>query len=162
MEMLKTIPNVSFNTAKVMLEQYSLAEILSKQVDEKTISELKYDSNYKVGVVRAEKIFKELDKKHNHAKILTVVKGITKATAKIILGAVEFKKIVLCTYNMGDIANTKKNHKRNIGKSIEAKLRKIFPPPKRTNKKKRAEPKKEKTRTENKNKGIVPNEKKKN
>ena len=117
-KMLQKIPLMSWNICKILLEKYSLRELLTRGAVLEDISKLTYPSGISLKN-KAEKIVKNLSNYSSYqSKMLSVIPGITLSTASIILKSISFEKIL----EGSDISQIKKSEKRKIGKALNNKL----------------------------------------
>lgn len=121
-KMLQKIPLMSWNICKILLEKYTLRELLTCRITIEKISKLTYPSGISLQN-KAERIVKNLSNYSLYqSKMLSVIPGITPSTASIILKSISFNKIL----EGSDISQIKKSEKRKIGKALNNKLHLIL------------------------------------
>lgn len=121
-KMLQKIPLMSWNICTILLEKYTLRELLTQRATPGEISKLTYPSGISLQN-KAEKIVKNLSNYVPYqSKMLSVIPGITPATASIILKNISFEKIL----EGSDVSQIKKSEKRKIGKALNNKLHLIL------------------------------------
>lgn len=125
--MLTKLSGVSYKTASIALQKYTIIQLLTGQTNENDCFNLLYSSGSRMGT-RGAKLHlscKNINRP-TQQKILSCINGITINTAESILAVVEFQSIVNITFKNGDIANIIKTEKRKVGKSIEDRIRQTF------------------------------------
>ncbi len=137
--MWMAIPNVSDKSAPVIMQKYSLSDILAAPSDrivfiQNDLAELKYSSGFKLGDKRAHKIMEiayvgndPIKKDHLRSlcvKVLAQIPNVTDDTARAILEKYTLREICLGHVNADDIAEIKKgkNKTRAIGEKIAEKI----------------------------------------
>lgn len=121
-KMLQKIPLMSWNICIILLEKYTLRELLTQKATSGEISKLTYPSGISLQN-KAEKIVKNLSNYVPYqSKMLSIIPGITPATASIILKNISFEKIL----EGSDVSQIKKSEKRKIGKALNNKLHLIL------------------------------------
>lgn len=119
---LMSIRGISVNTADILLNNYSMRDILST-LDKKTVGNLLYKSGTRIGDTRAGKIIKNLKNVNKIEKLLSGIRGISASSAK---------KIV---QNCGDdiklwkeetLSASKLSEKRKVGKVVGARIMKVI------------------------------------
>lgn len=138
--MLMCLPKINANTAKVILKQYTLKEIVKGEMDENVLVNLKYDSNFRLGE-RGSHFYTLFQVKcpriqtYHTEKIISCINGITPPIAKQILDVYTLQRIVAGQYPANSISelsrqNTngtdKNKNVRKIGPAIEKKIRLTF------------------------------------
>lgn len=136
-KMWLAIPMVSDKTAPILMQKYSLADILGCTASQSTfiqdsIADLKYPSGARVGEVRAKKIMeiayigenavrKEKLKEHS-VKILAEIPGLTTATARTIVDRYSLRDICSGLVSEDQLGDIQKGANRKLGVKMGEKI----------------------------------------
>ena len=128
----RCIPLITDKTASLFIENdIHISDFLVRETPSKEeIHIMKYPSGSIIGK-RANKIVKVRDfaspsNKRIYIKMISSIKGISKATAGIILDNFTMEDLLLNNVSRDDIINLKKTSNRNIGKKITNELFRFF------------------------------------
>lgn len=123
-DMWTCIPGISFKTAEALVNGgVSIGDIYLKGIPVQSVADLKYLTGSTLGTLRAKKIFAGMI--NRETAILSRIRGISKATAKIILDEVSFADILSGVANAKRISNIRLSSRR-LGMKLSERIEKLL------------------------------------
>jgi hypothetical protein len=130
MRMLCTLKGVSRATAKLFLQHHDLVDIL-QDPDPKALSELVYESGFRVGETRAMDFTRRASNlsadAQRSAAFLACIDRVSMECAQLILSTVPIESLIGGNFPEGQIAEVRRGpNGRRLGKCMEASVRNAF------------------------------------
>ena len=115
---LSEIPGISFQTSSILINTFSIIELLyTIKVDD--LASLTYISGNKIGNTRAEKMLSEIRNEKNIGKMLDGINGIKKGIGIKIFDHMKKK---LTDWTIPELSNYQKTASRKLGKKLASKI----------------------------------------
>ncbi len=112
------LSGVSFKTAEVLVEAgVTVGAVYLRRVSIDAVAELRYANGSALGMVRAKKLFSDVN--NRETTILSRVRGVSKATAALILKSVSFADIVSGAATAAQLAEVRLSSRRLGSKLAE-------------------------------------------